>query len=111
MKDPAEITITKEPVWSSNTGRSATGLMQGDIVCYKFKIQVKWKTMSQAETAVLNTGITNKPFFDVKFIDPTDSSGSLVTKTFYAGTPTYPVYSYVDGFPRYTGVAVDLIEQ
>ena len=111
MKDPSEITVTKEPVWSSNTGRSATGVMQGDIVCYKYKIQIKWKTMSQAETSKLNAAITNKAFFDVKFIDPASSAGELVTKTFYAGTPIYPVYSYVDGYPRYTGVAIDLIEQ
>lgn len=31
-------------------------------------------------------------------------------KTFYAGTPTYPVYSYAKGVKTYVGVAVDLRE-
>lgn len=111
MPTPSEISVTKEPVWSSNAGRGSTGKFIGDIVCYKFKIQIKWATLSQEQTALINSTITSSAFFDAKFIDPTDSEGKYTTKTVYAGTPTYPVYSYVDGLPRYKGVAVDLIEQ
>lgn len=105
------MTITKEPIWASNTGRSATGVMQGDLIGYKYKLQIKWPPLTQAQTATINSAITSAGFFNVTFIDPTSSSGAKVTKKFYAGTPTYPVYSYVDGYPRYVGVAVDLIEQ
>ena len=111
MPTPSDISITKEPVWSSNAGRSSTGKFIGDIICYKFKIQITWKTLSQKQSALIDREITKDAFFDVKFIDPTDSSGNYTTKTVYAGTPTYPVYSYVDGYPRYKGVALNLIEQ
>lgn len=43
------------------------------------------------------------------FLDP--GSNSRITKRFYAGTPTYPVYSYVNGMLTYNGVKVDLIEK
>lgn len=105
------ITVTKEPVWSSNAGRSSTGKFIGDIVCYKYKIQIKWPILKQKQTALIDSAITSSAFFKVKFIDPTSSTVEFVTKTVYAGTPTYPVYSYADGMPRYVGVAVDLIEQ
>lgn len=113
VPEPAHngLTFTKEPIWSSNTGRGATGKMLGDIIGYKFKLQIKWPALSQEQTSLINQAINSKAFFDVEFIDPTNSNGDKITKSFYAGTPTYPVYSYVDGLPRYVGVGVDLIEQ
>lgn len=115
MPDPAlnGITITKEKIWSKNAGRSSTGKMMGDIVGIKYKMQIKWPILSQEESSLVDECLSDesKPFFDVKFKDPKSKTGAFVTKTMYAGTPTYPVYSYVDGLPRYVGVAVDLIEQ
>lgn len=111
MSDPSAITITKEPIWSKNTGRGSTGKFVGDIVGYKFKIQITWPILSQAQTAEIDSAITDSAFFSAKFIDPTSATGEFTTKTVYAGTPTYPVYSYVNGLPRHKGVAVDLIEQ
>lgn len=111
MPTPSKITITKEPIWSSNTGRSSTGLMIGDIIGYKYKLQIEWPILSQVQSALLDNAITSKAFFPVKFIDPADASGEFTTKTMYASAPPYPVYSYAAGIPRYTGVALDLIEQ
>lgn len=115
MPDPAlnGITITKEKIWSKNAGRGTAGKMMGDIVAVKYKIQIKWPILSQEETALVDGVLSDesKPFFDMKFKDPKSKTGNYVTKTVYAGTPTYPVYSYVDGLPRYVGVAVDLVEQ
>jgi hypothetical protein len=113
MPDPAlnGLTVSKEPVWSKNAGRGSTGKFIGDIVCYKFKLQIKWPVLSQKQTALINSAITSGAFFTVKFIDPTDSSGDYTTKTMYASAPSYPVYSYAKGMPDYVGTAVDLIEQ
>lgn len=111
MPTPSKITAAKEPIWSSNTGRSSTGLMVGDIICYKYKLQIEWPTLSQAESAQLDRAVTGSAFFSVKFIDPTDSSGGFTTKTMYANGATYPVYSYVNGLPRHKGVAINLVEQ
>lgn len=111
MPTPSKLTTSKEPVWSSNTGRTSTGLMVGDIICYKFKLQIEWPIMSQQESATLDAAVTSNAFFSVKFVDPTESTGEFTTKTMYANAPSYPVYSYVDGYPRYTGVGINLIEQ
>lgn len=105
------ITVTREPVWSGNAGRSSDGTMVGDIIGYKFKLQIKWPVLTQAQIALIDSAITSSAFFPVKFVDPTSETGALITKTMYAGTPTYPVYSYAEGAPRYVGTAVNLIEQ
>lgn len=109
MPQAKSLTITEEKIWSKNAGRSAdSGKMIGDIIGYKYKLQIQWGLLSREDTAKIGAAV--KPvFFNVTFLSPV--TNSRVTKTFYAGTPTYPVYSYVDGVKTYQGTAVDLIEQ
>lgn len=102
------LTISREPIWSKNTGRVANGDMVGDVVAQKVTLQITFAPLSDAQAALLDTAIL-PAFFSVKFKNP--QSGEMDTKTMYAGTPTYPVYSYVDGYPRYSGVGVTLIEK
>lgn len=102
------ISITKETIWSSNTGRATDGTMVGDIIAEKDKLKITWGPLSGAEVMQINSAIS-PAFFPVEYKDP--GSNAYVTKTFYAGTPTYPVYSYAAGVPQYTGVTVDLVEQ
>lgn len=102
------ITFTKEKIWSKNTGRTTDGTMTGDVIAIKTKMQITWGCLSGEQVALLDTAVS-PAFISVYFKDP--RLNSYTTKTFYAGTPTYPVYSYVNGFPEYIGCAVDLIEQ
>lgn len=111
MPTPSKLISGKEPIWSSNTGRTSTGLMVGDIVGYKFKLQIEWNVLNQEQSAALDNAITTTPFFTVKFIDPTSPAGEYKEITAYANGVSYPVYSYVDGLPRHTGVGLSLIEQ
>lgn len=82
--------------------------MIGDIVGIKYKLQLEWPPLSRAQATVVDNAVT-PAFFNVTFLDP--GSNTRITRTFYAGTPTYPVYSYVDGVNTYSGVSVDLIEK
>lgn len=102
------LTITKNPTWSKNTGRAAEGTMLGDIICRKMKLQITFAPLSDEQAAQLDEAIT-PAFFPVKFKNP--GTAAVETHTMYAGTPAYPVYSYVSGFPRYVGTGVNLIEQ
>lgn len=102
------LTIIREAIWSKNTGRTATGKMVGDIIGYKYKLQITFKPLSD-EQAALVASATRPAFLNVEFTDPED--GEKHTIKMYAGSPAFPVYSYVDGVPRYVGTKVDLIEQ
>ena len=36
------LTITKEKIWSKNTGRAASGEMIGDIITTKYTLKCSW---------------------------------------------------------------------
>ena len=102
------LTFTEEKIWSKNTGRTTDGTMVGDIICIKTKMKITFPPLSGVQVAQLDEAVS-PAFISVYFKDP--RINAYTTKTLYAGTPSYPVYSYADGLPEYTGVSVDLIEQ
>lgn len=103
-----KIEITRNPIWSSNTGRTASGKMVGDLVTQKYKLKITFSPMSDEDTVSLEA-VISQAFFDVTFKNPT--TGKMETKKMYADAPVYPVYSYADELPRYVGNAVSLVEQ
>ena len=108
MPPVKELSITREPIWSKNTGRSANGSMMGDIVAYKTKLQVTFVPLSDSQAAAL-AAATRPAFFNVKYHDPEDNEQK--TSKMYAGSLPFKVYSYADGFPRYVGTQISLIEK
>lgn len=60
----------------------------------------------RADAAKIDAAIS-PAFFNVTFTDP--GSNSRITKRCYSNTPSYPVYSYVDGVKTYKGVGATLI--
>lgn len=104
------MTISREKIWSSNTGRTSTGKMVGTVVAVKTTIKIKWPILSMAQVTAIENAVSNadKPFVPVKY---TDATGQTVTKTMYFGTPTYTVYSWANGMQYVKDAAVDAIEQ
>ena len=39
---PVEISVNDEIIWSSNTGRLASGEMAGDVIAEKKDVSIKW---------------------------------------------------------------------
>ena len=103
-----KLSITREPIWAKNTGRSANGTMVGDVVAYKTKLQITFVPLSDNQAAVLSAA-TRPAFFNVEFHDPEDNKKK--TLRMYAGSLPFEVYSYVEGLPRYVGTAISLIEK
>ncbi len=103
------VTISREKIWSANTGRSASGKMLGNKIATKTTLKLKWPPLTMDEAAKIEAAVSNGPdFFPVKF---TDAAGVTQTLTMYAGTPTYTQYSWAAGMQWVMDVAVDLIEQ
>ena len=112
MPEPAfnGLIISKEIIWSSNTGRAADGSMIGDIVGYKYKLDITFPPLTAQDIAKINRETTKSPFFAVTFIDPV--GGLTATRIFYSGAPIYPVYSYATNSKGlYVGVKVSFIER
>lgn len=108
MPPVQSLTVTSEKIWSKNTTRSANGELKGDIVAIKLKAAFGFAPLTDEQTKTLDKAIS-KTFFNAKFKNP--RTGKIETHRMYSGSGSYPVYSYVDGLPRYVGVAVDLIEK
>lgn len=101
------MTIAREKIWSENTSRSASGLMVGDIIGIKIKLEIKWNFLTQEEQKTLIDALEAKTFFAVEYVD--DRTGLNVTKSMYAGTFSSSPYSYVK--KGYTGASVSLVER
>ena len=104
------VVISREKIWSANTGRTAAGKMVGTVVAVKTTIKIKWPPLTPAQVAVIESAVSDgdNPFVSVKF---TDATGETKTKTMYFGTPTYTVYSWADGRQYLRDVSVTGIEQ
>lgn len=107
--DENGLTVSNEKIWSKDTGRAADAGMIGHVVAVKRTLKCKWPPLTRAEAALIDSLVTGNAFFSVTYTDPGTNARKTITA--YASTPTYPVYSYVDGVKTYQGVAVDLIEQ
>ena len=100
---------TKNKIWSSNTGRSASGKMLGDIVAVKYTLEFSWSKLTAQEVKDLESAVGTAAFFPVVF--PEEGTGSSVTKYFYAGDMTYATKKYENGVEIYSDVILPLIEQ
>lgn len=49
LASPVSVSINDEIIWSSGTGRSASGLMSGDVVGNKRTFQISWGILTQTE--------------------------------------------------------------
>lgn len=103
------VTISREKIWSANTGRTASGKIVGTIVAQKTTLRLKWPPLTLSQAALIHQAVSSgTEFFPVSF---TDAGGVRRSLTMYAGTPTYTQYSWKDGLQYVVDVAVDLIEQ
>ena len=104
------IVVTEEPIWASNTGRSSTGKMIGDIVAWKTTIAVSWPPLSfDAAKTIRDAVISADPFFKIQYYDL--ETGSMKTKTVYASNIPRTLYSLAEGYQKYTDITITFVEQ
>lgn len=104
------ITRKREKIWSSNTGRTASGKMQGTINAIKTTYSFEWPALSQQEQELIDSLVSDKatPFSTIRIRRP---DGSVHTMECYFGTPTYGEWNLIGGRWRCTGAKVDAIER
>lgn len=57
LPSPTEISTTDEIIWSSNTGRSTSGKMIGDVVAEKKTIEIKWGVLTETQLNTIKTNL------------------------------------------------------
>lgn len=102
------VTIGGEPIWSPDTGRTASGKMVGSITARKTTLKIKWPPLTMSQAATIKGAIEAADFFPVQF---TGADGTTRTLTMYAGPLSFIQYSWADGVQYVIDVSVDLIER
>ena len=110
------IGVTDEPIWSSNTGRSSTGKMIGDIVGWKTTIEVAWPTLTYAQAKAIRDAIRGAGnFFTITYpdIEGGIENGALKTqsKTVYCANIPRVLYSLNPKYRRYADITIQFIER
>lgn len=61
MPDPAleGVTVSREKIWSSNTGRTASGKMAGTVVAVKTTLKIKWPVLTPAQVATIEGAVSD----------------------------------------------------
>ena len=112
MPTPAHggMAIADEPIWSSNTGRGATGAMSGDIVAWKRTLDMEFPPLTFAQSKLIRDTLRNAgEFFDVRFRDFDNSTWE--TAKMYTSNLPRTLYSLAVGCQYHTGVKIQLVEQ
>lgn len=106
LPSPVEITTTDEIIWSSNTGRSTSGKMIGDVVAQKQTFEIKWGVLTEAELQLIRSNILAgfHPF--TLTID-----GTAVTITSYRGNIVAPILGTFGGVTYRKEASVTIIQQ
>lgn len=103
------VSMSREPIWSSNAGRTADCTFVGDVKAWKWNISISWGKLTLAEVAVIRGAFTTlgKPYFNISI---TDDTGTRRTIRCYSTSPKSTVQVYEDDDGSVSGVSVDVVE-
>jgi len=105
---PSSITWGLQDVSAGDAGRTQSGLMYKQRITQKRKLSLSWKGVTAAAAAQILTAFNNE-YIKVKY--PDAMTGTTVTKTFYVGDRSAPVYMYTSAKKIYQDISFDIIER
>lgn len=104
---PISIKVDDEIIWSSNTGRTASGLMTGDVIAKKKTISISWGVMNDTDMKKIKNNLIDG-FFPFKFHD----AGVDLTINSYRGTISNEhIGELGDGHYWYKSASVKIVQQ
>lgn len=108
MKDPSNITLSRNKEWSQNSGRTKSGTFVGDIAAMKWRLDIAWSPLSEDEAMEILTAL-EPAYVDVYFKNP--RTKSYETRKFYTGSETIPLYNYEIKDAVYENLTVSIVEK
>ncbi|WP_455428874.1 DUF6711 family protein [Lactiplantibacillus pentosus] len=109
VKAPQSLEVAIQDI-DAKASRDANGLLHRDRVAIKRKLTVKWGPLTLAENSTILKAVSGQ-FFSCSYLDPQE--GAVVTKTFYVGDRTAPIYTLnpVTSDYIWQNVSMNFIEQ
>lgn len=105
---PSSMTWSLQDVSAGDAGRTQSGIMYKQRITQKRKLSLAWNGITAAKAAKILAAFNNE-YIKVKY--PDAMTGTTVTKTFYVGDRSAPVYMYTSGKKIYENIAFDIIER
>lgn len=104
---PTEMTVADEIIWTSDTGRTLSGTMVGDVVAEKKNLKIKWEYLTEEDVVLIKSRLI-AGFFPFTFRD----DGLDITIEAYRGTMTKEQLGDIgDGYFWYRSVLVDIVQR
>ena len=108
VTQPAEVTYNRYDLDSEDSFRSLSGEMQRDRIAVKVKLECRWNALTASQMSQLLQAMDDV-FFEINYFDPFE--GQYVTKTFYVGDRSAPVYSIAGGKVIFKSFSANFIEK
>ena len=106
VRPPSSYQWSLQDVSEPDAGRTEDALMHKLLITQKVKLQLAWQNITTADASAILTAF-NKEYLSVEYLDP--MAGGYVTKTFYVGDRSAPMYNNTVGV--WSNVAFNIIEQ
>lgn len=106
LPSPVALTGSDEIIWSSNTGRSSTGKMIGDVIAEKQTFQIQWGVLTKAERDLIRSSLQSgfHPFSVIE-------DGVATTVDSYRSTITWDTLACIGNVTYYKNMQVSIIQQ
>lgn len=103
---PTKVTSSDELIWSSNTGRTSSGKLDGTLIANKLTVDVEWGILTETELKTI-ANATSGAFFSLEVRD----NNAAKTLQVYRGTLKKEQLGYIgDGIFYYRNATVSFIE-
>lgn len=111
LPSPSSISIGDELVWSSNTGRSVTAEMIGDIIANKSTLTITWRMLSYSAINIIKNNVSDisNPFKNVTL--KTNTGDVLLSFTGYRSTLAIDSIFTVGKEVYASTITTDIIQQ
>ena len=106
IQTPKTLSIDIEDI-DGEAYRSANGTLIRDRIATKRKLNCEWPALTTTQISTILSLIASDSF-TVQYLDPV--TGTNITKPFYAGTKSAPVYRLLAGRELWEGLTVNFIE-
>lgn len=90
------------------SNRNANGDLIRDRIATKRKLEIEYPPLDPSDISLILKAIS-PVFISVEYPDPQE--GGFITKTMYAGDKSSPMYSIINGQPKWSGLKFNLIEK
>lgn len=107
LPTPTSLTVSDELIWSSDTGRTLSATMMGDVIAEKKTVSIRWEYITEDDIKTIKSVMING-FFPFSFHD----DGVDLTIESYRGTLSKEHLGDIgDGNYYYKTATVDVIQR